>query len=183
MDLRRRMSLLAAYGSAAQSGHSPGSDGQRRRCPQVQHHLALRGLCHTCSSQCANSIDVAAVMDALRQLAIRDGIAAPEMDIFRFHKYIYGSIERHERLNKLAAMVQFKVGSGRLFSDLQAGLKMITRGKLERLPQKVADRNELDRILTHYDRRRRSFAAMIPAAGSTGTSWETPSTGTCACTI
>jgi hypothetical protein len=24
---------------------------------------------------------------------------------------------------------------------------------------------------------------MIPAAGSTGTSWETPSTGTCACTI
>ena len=38
--------------------------------------------CHTCSSQCPNSIDVAAVMDALRQLAIRDGIVAPEMDIY-----------------------------------------------------------------------------------------------------
>ena len=113
--------------------------------------------CHTCSSQCPNSIDVAAVMDALRQLAIRDGITAPEMDIFRFHKYIYGSIERHGRLNKLAAMVQFKVGSGKLFSDLQSGLKMITRGKLELLPQKVADRDELDRIFTHYDQRRKSF--------------------------
>jgi heterodisulfide reductase subunit C len=113
--------------------------------------------CHTCSSQCPNSIDVAAIMDALRQLAIRDGIAAPEMDIFRFHKYIYGSIERHGRLNKLAAMVQFKVGSGKLFSDLQSGLKMIARGKLELLPQTVADRGELDRIFNHYDRRRRSF--------------------------
>ena len=54
-------------------------------------------------------------------------------------------------------MVQFKVGSGRLFSDLQAGLQMITRGKLEILPQKVADRAQLDRIFTHYDRRRKSF--------------------------
>jgi heterodisulfide reductase subunit C len=113
--------------------------------------------CHTCSSQCPNSIDVAAIMDALRQLAIRDGIAAPEMDIFQFHKYIYGSIERHGRVNKLAAMVQFKVGSGKLFSDLQSGLKMIARGKLELLPQTVADRGELDRIFNHYDRRRRSF--------------------------
>ena len=113
--------------------------------------------CHTCSSQCPNSIDVAAVMDALRQLAIRDGIVTPEMDIYRFHKYIYGSIERHGRLNKLAAMVQFKVGSGRLFSDLQSGLKMITRGKLELLPQKVGNRDELNRIFTHYDQRRKSF--------------------------
>lgn len=113
--------------------------------------------CHTCSSQCPNSIDVAAVMDALRQLAIRDGIVAQEMDIYRFHKYIYGSIERHGRLNKLEAMVQFKVGSGRLFSDLQAGLKMITRGKLELIPHKVAGRDELNRIFSHYDQRRKSF--------------------------
>lgn len=113
--------------------------------------------CHTCSSQCPNSIDVAAVMDALRQLAIRKGIAAPEADIFRFHRYIYGSIQRHGRLNKLEAMVQFKVGSGKLFSDLQSGLKMITRGKLELLSQKVTAQEEVDRIFSHYDRRRRSF--------------------------
>ena len=56
-------------------------------------------------------------------------------------------------------MVQFKVGSGRLFSDLQSGLKMITRGKLEILPQKVGDSDELNRIFTHYDQRRKSFDA------------------------
>ena len=65
--------------------------------------------------------------------------------------------QRHGRLNKLEAMVQFKVGSGKLFSDLQSGLKMITRGKLELIPQKVAGRDEVNRIFSHYDRRRRSF--------------------------
>jgi heterodisulfide reductase subunit C2 len=113
--------------------------------------------CHTCSSQCPNSIDVAAVMDALRQLAIRDGILSKESDILRFHKYIYGSIQRHGRLNKLEALVQFKVGSGRLFSDLQSGMKMLARGKLEIIPQHVANRGELDRIFNHYDQRRKSF--------------------------
>ena len=113
--------------------------------------------CHTCSCQCPNGIDVAAVMDALRQLAIRDGVDAPEADILRFHRYIYGSIQRHGRLNKLEALVRFKVGSGKLFTDLQAGLKMLTRGKLDILPQNVKGRDDLDRIFDHYDRRRRSF--------------------------
>ena len=116
--------------------------------------------CHTCSSQCPNSIDVAAIMDALRQLAIHDGVAAPEADIFRFHKYIYGSIQRHGRLNQLEAMVQFKVGSGKLFSDLQSGLKMFTRGKLELTPQRVSGKKDVDRIFSHYDARRRSFKTL-----------------------
>lgn len=113
--------------------------------------------CHTCSSQCPNSIDMAAIMDALRQLALRDGITAPDVDIYRFHKYIYESIERHGRLNKLEAMVQFKIGSGNIFSDLAPGLKMLTRGKLELLSQKVVARGELGRIFGHYNQRRRSF--------------------------
>ena len=115
--------------------------------------------CHTCSGQCPNRIDVAAVMDALRQLAIGRGIAAPEAAIFQFHKYVYQSIQRHGRLNKLEAMIQFKLGTGDLFSDVQSGLKMLTRGKLEILTQNVSDRDAVGRVFRHYDRRRRSFDA------------------------
>jgi heterodisulfide reductase subunit C len=113
--------------------------------------------CHTCSSQCPNRIDIAAVMDALRQLSIREGVAPVEKEIYRFHKYIYESIQRHGRLNKLEAMVQFKVGTGQLFSDLQVGFRMLTRGKLDLLPQRIKARKELARIFAHYDQRRRSF--------------------------
>ena len=113
--------------------------------------------CHTCSMQCPNSIDIAAVMDALRQIAIRDGVTAPETDIYKFHKYVYGSIRKHGRLNKMEALTRFKIGSGKLFTDLQAGVKMLTRGKLDLLPHGIADRDELAGIFSHYDQRRRSF--------------------------
>lgn len=113
--------------------------------------------CHTCSAQCPNSIDIAAIMDALRQLAIRYGIGPAENEIYRFHKYIYESIQRHGRLNKLEAMVQFKVGTGQIFTDLHLGMRMFTRGKLELLPQRIKRRSELKAIFDHYDQRRRSF--------------------------
>lgn len=113
--------------------------------------------CHTCSSQCPNCIDIAAVMDALRQLALRDGIVSAENEIYRFHKYVYESIQRHGRLNKLQAMLQFKIGTGQLFTDLQLGMRMLTRGKLEMLPQRVKQRQDLAKIFNHYNERRRSF--------------------------
>jgi heterodisulfide reductase subunit C len=113
--------------------------------------------CHTCSGQCPNRIDIAAIMDALRQLAIREGIAPRNDAIYLFHKYIYESIQRRGRLNKLEAMVQFKVGTGQLFSDLQIGMRMLTRGKLELLPQGIKNKGELADIFAHYNERRRSF--------------------------
>ncbi len=113
--------------------------------------------CHTCSTQCPNSIDIASVMDALRQLAIHDGVIDTETDIYNFHRYVYQSIQKHGRLNKLEALSRFKLGSGQIFSDLQAGLKMLTRGKLDVLPHNIDDRGALADIFAHYDERRRSF--------------------------
>lgn len=113
--------------------------------------------CHTCSGQCPNRIDIAAVMDALRQLALREGIAPADDTIYRFHKYMHDSIQRHGRLNKLEALVQFKLGTRQLFTDLQVGMRMMTRGKLELLPQRIGQRDELARIFNHYNQRRRSF--------------------------
>lgn len=115
--------------------------------------------CHTCSDQCPNAIDIAAIMDALRQLAIRNGIVPAENDIYRFHQYIFESIRRHGRLNKLEALAQFKVRTGNLFSDLQAGVRMLLTGKLELLPQHVTKRQEVSRIFDHYHHRRGSFEA------------------------
>lgn len=113
--------------------------------------------CHTCSTECPNGIDIAAIMDALRQLAIHDGLTQTEPNIFRFHKYVYDSIQKHGRLNKLEALTRFKLGSGQLFSDLEAGLKMLTRGKLDVLPRRISDRAALRSIFHHYDQRRGSF--------------------------
>ena len=113
--------------------------------------------CHTCSCECPNLIDIAAVMDVLRQLAIHDGVRVPEKDIYRFHKHIHHSIRRHGRLHKLEALMRFKLSPAHLFSDLPTGVKMLSKGKLELMPSNVEAKEELDRIFSYYDKRRRSF--------------------------
>jgi hypothetical protein len=96
-------------------------------------------------------------MDALRQLAVREGIPTSEKEIYWFHRYVYKSVRRHGRLNKLEAMIRFKVGSGDIFADMPAGLKMFARGKLEVIPHRVKGRGEVGRIFKHYDERRGTF--------------------------
>ncbi len=115
--------------------------------------------CHTCSGQCPNSIDIAAVMDALRQLAIHDGVACPEKEILLFHKHVYESIARYGRLNKLEAMARFKLATGRPFSDIGQGVRMLLKGKLELTRERIQDHSELKRIFDHYDDHRGSFKA------------------------
>jgi len=96
-------------------------------------------------------------MDVLRQLAIHDGVRISEKDIYRFHKHIYRSIRHHGRLHKLEALMRFKLSPGHLFSDLPMGVKMLSKGKLELMPTNVKAKDELNRIFSFYDKRRRSF--------------------------
>src|SRR5512139_2347635 len=42
--------------------------------------------CFTCATRCPNAIEIPAVMDALRQLAIRQGYRARERDALLFHR-------------------------------------------------------------------------------------------------
>lgn len=114
--------------------------------------------CHTCSCQCPNGVDIAAIMDALRQLSIREGFADPNNDALRFHKSAYESIRRSGRLNKLEVMMRYKLRTGNFFSDLGDGIRMLMRGKLELYGKRVRKKHELDAIFKHYEDSRRSFS-------------------------
>src|SRR5512139_1225889 len=41
--------------------------------------------CYTCSTRCPNDIDIAKVMDSLRQTALKEGVAPAERDVSLFH--------------------------------------------------------------------------------------------------
>ena len=43
--------------------------------------------CHTCSTRCPNSIDIAKVMDTLRSISARSGAVSGEKNISMFHKF------------------------------------------------------------------------------------------------
>jgi heterodisulfide reductase subunit C len=95
--------------------------------------------CNTCSIQCPNGIDIPAVNDALREMAIEEGVTVAEPGILNFHKEVLHSIERYGRTHKFEIMLRYKLRRHDWFSDVAMGLKMFAKRKLELLPSRSED--------------------------------------------
>jgi heterodisulfide reductase subunit C len=99
---------------------------------------------------CPQAIDIASMMDAVREIAIQTGVRIAEPDILNFHREVINSIERHGRTHKLEIMMRYKIRSRDFFSDVDLGLKMLAKLKLDLRPSKVNDRSEIDGIFTNH---------------------------------
>ncbi|MEW6659727.1 MAG: 4Fe-4S dicluster domain-containing protein [Thermodesulfobacteriota bacterium] len=106
--------------------------------------------CHTCSSQCPNAIDIAAIMDSLRSLALEERAAVAIPDILTFHLEVLRSIERYGRTHKLGIMLRHKLLTGHWFKDVDLGLKMLSRRKLDLMPSKIRAVDEISRLFLPY---------------------------------
>ncbi len=102
--------------------------------------------CHTCSCLCPMAIDMSAVMDALRQIAIENGIIPAQPQVLAFHQEVLASIERYGRTHKLEIMLRFKARTGDWFKDIDVGLKMLAKRKLDLTPSRVKAIAEIRQI-------------------------------------
>jgi heterodisulfide reductase subunit C2 len=93
--------------------------------------------CYTCATRCPNEIDIAAVMDALRQIAVASGVPAGERDALLFHRLFLGVVQRLGRSHEAAMLGLFKVLSRvPLLNDMGAGIRLFIRGKVPLLPKR-----------------------------------------------
>ena len=99
--------------------------------------------CYTCSTRCPNDIDIAKVMDWLRQSALREGVSPAEKEVPLFHSALLDSIRRHGRVHELGMMARYKMKTGKFFDDFKLGWKMFTRGKLKFFPSGVSQKREI----------------------------------------
>jgi len=99
--------------------------------------------CYTCSTRCPNDIDIAKVMDWLRQSALREGVSPAEKEVPLFHSSFLDSIRLHGRVHELGMMARYKMKSGKIFSDLKLGWKMFKKGKLRLFPSRVHKKKEI----------------------------------------
>ncbi|MBN1606240.1 MAG: 4Fe-4S dicluster domain-containing protein, partial [Polyangiaceae bacterium] len=92
--------------------------------------------CEACTTRCPMGIDVAAVMDTLRMMAVRrDAKLATRRDT-KFGESFLGSVRRHGRVFELGMLMSYKLRTGTVFSDLDKGAGMLLRGKLRLLPNR-----------------------------------------------
>ena len=105
--------------------------------------------CNTCSIQCPNAIDIPAVNDALREIAIEEGVTVAEPDILNFHQEVLNSIKRYGRTHKFEIMLRYKLRRRDWFSDMAVGLKMFAKRKLELLPSRSRDMKTIKKLFEH----------------------------------
>jgi heterodisulfide reductase subunit C len=95
--------------------------------------------CETCVTRCPNEVDIARMMDVLRQMAIEAQVAASEKNVLKFHESFLSNIKMFGRINEPLLMVQYKIKSGDFFSDMQLGAQMFAKGKLSLLSPRTND--------------------------------------------
>jgi heterodisulfide reductase subunit C len=106
--------------------------------------------CHTCSVACPMAIDMPAIMDALREIAIETGARINETAVLNFHREVLNSIQRYGRTHKLEIMLRYKIRQLDLFSDMDLGLRMLAKRKLDLLPSKISDLRVVNRLFSEF---------------------------------
>jgi heterodisulfide reductase subunit C len=104
--------------------------------------------CYTCSTHCPNDIDIAGIMDWLRQSTLEEGVSPGEREVALFHATFLDSIRNYGRVHELSMMARYKMRSGKLWDDLKLGWKMFRKGKLKILPAGVKRKKEVSELFT-----------------------------------
>lgn len=111
--------------------------------------------CETCTTRCPNDIDIAGVMDALRQIALREGRVAPAVrEIPKFYQAFLGSIKAGGRVHEVRMLAMYmlrtnllaKFLSGELLEQARLGWGMLRRGKLKLRPKRIRQTQEIKKL-------------------------------------
>ena len=110
--------------------------------------------CQTCTSRCPKSFDCAGLMDALRQLSVREEVASTGgLRTRLFLKAFLQNIRRHGRLNELELIGMFKTSAllsdldiAFLFKDALLAPALMKRKKFHFIGESVRDRGIVNRI-------------------------------------
>ncbi len=102
--------------------------------------------CETCITRCPNKVDIARMMDVLREMAIETGVAAKEANILKFHEAFLSSIKFGGRVHEMMMTVHYKLKSKDFFSDMDIAPGMFLKGKLSILPPRTKDMKSVKNI-------------------------------------
>jgi len=108
--------------------------------------------CETCSARCPNACDPAAVIDALREISLEEGLADMPRRVAAFHRAFLSQVRLNGRLYEAGLVMEYKLRSGDLVSDVANAPAMLARGKLPLRPARIAGVDEVRRIFDRCGR-------------------------------
>jgi len=103
--------------------------------------------CETCTTRCPNDIDIAQVMDVVRQMARLKGKKIPLKEPKIFQDVFLKSLEVHGKLHEPGLIGFYNLKSMHPFHDVGLGPKMLLKGKLPLLPHRSKNRVKVREIM------------------------------------
>jgi heterodisulfide reductase subunit C len=107
--------------------------------------------CQTCATRCPNEVELVKIMDVLREISLREGFVK-ERNVAAFHRIFLGNIKRWGRQHELSLILMLKLKTRDLFSDLNMGMKMLTKGKLKFLPTRFRQIEKVRNLFKSTDK-------------------------------
>ncbi len=110
--------------------------------------------CETCTTRCPNSIDIAHIMDTLRQMSLLGGIKPAQKDIPIFHSAFLSSIKKYGRIHELEMIIDYTLkseGPSGLLRQAGMGLKMFMKGKIRLLPRSLRATRQVRNIFRQME--------------------------------
>ena len=102
--------------------------------------------CDTCSARCPNDIDFAAVVDALRKLAVENSNVPPKGNAPLFNRLFLDTVKAYGRTYDLRMIGLHKIRTGNLKQDMDKFPTMLRKGKMALFPPSGANKQTVKRI-------------------------------------
>jgi heterodisulfide reductase subunit C len=118
--------------------------------------------CEMCSTYCPNEIDVAGLMNHLKNSVVASRRKPAELEIALFHEIFLDVLQKYGRINDLQLMQRYKwklfTRSGlppvpEFINDLKLALGLFRRKRLRLTPERSRAVKEIRRLLHHHGRR------------------------------
>ena len=104
--------------------------------------------CETCFARCPMKINMAAVMDALRIIAVRKNTAKQKGNVPLFNKSFLKTVKMFGRTYDIGMIAVYKLETASYFQDTNKFPMMLLKGKIALLPSFKADKKYIRRIFT-----------------------------------
>jgi len=109
--------------------------------------------CGTCNSRCPMGVDIVRVIDVLRGLARRRGVAPPATAarVWTFYRSFLDCVAEFGRLSEVALMGSYNVNSGRLWTNMVKAPWFFLKGKVSLSPHKIRRIDRLQRAFRRVE--------------------------------
>ena len=117
--------------------------------------------CATCTTRCPNDVKIAELMDALKEMALAEGVPTAQPRILALHETFLNNIKKRGRLYETTLLPDYLLKSGALWDklnsgtwryDLNLGRRMLSKGRLPLMPKSIKGKREVREILSQHKR-------------------------------